>query len=252
MPDEIGSVAESADRPAAALPAAPSELPEFAKKARDLQALRDAVVDAAGVGGGLWLSYLFVFFYLAIAAGGVGHRDLFLESPVKLPFLNVDLPLIGFFVLGPLLFLIVHAYTLLHFTFLADKVGVFHAELQRQIETSDADTGERLRRQLPSNIFVQFLAGPRETRNGAMGFLLRLIALVSLVIGPVLLLVFFQLQFLPFHSEWISWWQRLMVVADLVLLWFLWPSAPPAPSLGRTFVVSRSGSACWPASCPCC
>jgi hypothetical protein len=62
------------------------------------------MVDAATVGGGLWLSYLFVFFYLAIATGGVTHRDLFLESPVKLPFLNVDLPLIGFFVLGPLLF----------------------------------------------------------------------------------------------------------------------------------------------------
>jgi hypothetical protein len=29
--------------------------------------------------------------------GGVTHRDLFLGSPVKLPFLNVDLPLLGFF-----------------------------------------------------------------------------------------------------------------------------------------------------------
>jgi hypothetical protein len=60
--------------------------------------LRDAVVDAGSVGGGLWLSYLFVFFYLAIAAGGVTHRDLLFENPVKLPFLNIDLPLIGFFV----------------------------------------------------------------------------------------------------------------------------------------------------------
>jgi hypothetical protein len=69
---------------------------DFAKQATDLQALRDAVVDAASVGGGLWLSYLFVFFYFAIAAGGVTHRDLLFENPVKLPFLNIDLPLIGF------------------------------------------------------------------------------------------------------------------------------------------------------------
>src|SRR5262245_30301247 len=67
----------------------------LAGKARDLVALRDAVVDAASVGVGLWLSYLFALFYLLIAAGGVTHRDLFLESPVKLPFLNVDLPLRG-------------------------------------------------------------------------------------------------------------------------------------------------------------
>src|SRR4051812_31042950 len=183
----------------------------FAAKAKDLQALRDAVVEAASVGAGLWISFLFVFFYLAIAAGGVTHRDMLFENPVKLPFLNVDLPLIGFFVLGPALFLIVHAYTLLHFVMLAGKVGVFHAELQEQIP--DEDTRARLRRQLPSNIFVQFLAGPREVRAGAMGFILRLIAQISLVAGPIALLVFFQLQFLPYHHEAISWWQRLAVVA---------------------------------------
>ncbi len=199
-----------------------AQSPDFLKRARDLGALRDAVVDAASVGAGLWLSYLFVLFYLAIAAGSVTHRNLFFESPVKLPFLNVDLPLLGFFVLGPGIFLIVHAYVLLHFVLLADKVGVFHAELQAQI--TDEEARARLRRQLPSNIFVQFLAGPREVRTGVMGFLLRLIAQISLVAGPLALLVFFQLQFLPYHHETITWWQRLAVVADLALLWTLWPS----------------------------
>ena len=53
---------------------------------------------------------------------------------------------------------------------------------------------------------------------------MRLIAWISLVFGPILLLVFFQLQFLPFHAEWISWLQRTIIVTDLILLWFLWPS----------------------------
>ena len=170
----------------------------FAGKAKDLQALRDAVVDAATISGSLWISYLFAFFYVGIAAGGVTHRDLFFENPVKLPFLNVELPLTWFFVLGPLLFLIVHAYTLLHFVLLAGKVGAFHAELEAQINYDD--TRARLRRQLPSNIFVQFLAGPRDVRSGIMGFMLRLIALVSLIIAPIALLVFFQLQFLKLHT----------------------------------------------------
>jgi uncharacterized protein YjbI with pentapeptide repeats len=191
----------------------------FAKKAKDLEALRTAVIDAANLGAGLWLSYLFLLFYLAVAAGSVTHRNLLFEDPVKLPFLNVDLSLIGFFVLGPGIFLIVHAYVLLHFVLLADKVGAFHAELQSQI--NDDDTRARLRRQLPSNIFVQFLAGPQQVRIGVIGFLLRLIAQISLVVGPLALLVFFQLQFLPYHQPW---WQRLAVVADLVLLWILWPS----------------------------
>ena len=87
------------------LPPQKSDAASFAAKATDLGALRDAVVDAAGVSTGLWLSYLFVLFYFAIAAGAVTHRDLFLENPVKLPFLNVELPLKAFFVLGPLVFL---------------------------------------------------------------------------------------------------------------------------------------------------
>jgi len=193
----------------------------FAAKATDLEALRTAVVDAAGVGYGLWFSYLFVGFYFAIAAGAVTHRDLLLENPVKLPFLNVELPLKAFFIFGPLVFLVVHAYVLLHFVLLAGKVGAFHAELQKQIR--EGDKRGQLRRQLPSNIFVQFLAGPRDVRQGIVGFLLKSVAVISLVAGPIALLVLFQLQFLPYHSPSITWWQCIAVVLDLVLLWLLWP-----------------------------
>jgi uncharacterized protein YjbI with pentapeptide repeats len=206
--------------------AAPSLTPPaLAAKADDLEADRAAVVDAAGVSAGLWLSYLFVLFYLLVAAAGVTHRDLFFESPVKLPFLNVDLPLKGFFWLGPALFLIVHTYVLLHFVMLAGKVRMFDIQLRKQIE--DPEERTRQRRRLPSNIFVQFLAGPGEVRDGIMGILLWLIALVSLVIGPVALLVFFQLQFLPYHDPWITSWQRLFVALELALLWTLWPRVGP-------------------------
>ena len=201
-------------------PPSRTELTSFAAKARDLGALRDAVVDAASVGTGLWLSYLFVLFYFAIAVGAVTHRDLFLENPVRLPFLNVELPLKAFFVLGPLVFVVVHAYVLLHFVLLAGKIGAFDVELEAQIGGDDVKA--RLRRQLPSNIFVQSLAGPHEERTGTI-FLLRLIGQISLVAGPIALLVLFQLQFLPYHNEPITMWQRAAVVIDLGLLWILWP-----------------------------
>ena len=111
---------------------------------------------------------------------------------------------------------------LLHFVLLAGKVGDFDAELKAQI--GDEDVRTRLRRQLPSNIFVQFLAGSREVRSGVLGALLRLVAQISLVIGPIALLVFFELQFLPYHHWWITWWHRIAVLADIALLWMLWPS----------------------------
>src|SRR5271157_2138870 len=125
---------------------------------------------AADAGGALWLSYLFVLFYLAVAAGAVTHADLFFENPVKLPFLNIELPLLAFFFLAPILFLITHAYTLVHLTMLADKSKRFHQALHAQIGDEDDRAREGraaraairagLQWQLPSNIFVQFLAGP--------------------------------------------------------------------------------------------
>jgi uncharacterized protein YjbI with pentapeptide repeats len=206
--------------------------PEFTETSQAaLSEAISSVAEAAGVTYGLWFSYIFVLLYLLIAAAGVTHRDLLLQSLVKLPFLNIDLPLIGFFVLGPAFVLIVHAYVLLHLLILSGKVDRFHAELHSEI--SDDEVRERLRRQLPSNIFVQLLAGPREVRTGLVGWLLRSISLVSLVVGPVALLVFFQVQFLPYHDEMVTWWHRLVVVFDLGLLWALWPSITRRGALTR-------------------
>jgi hypothetical protein len=182
--------------------------------------LRTAVVDAASVSAGLWLSYLFALFYLLIAAGAVTHKDLFFESPVKLPFLGIDLPLKGFFILGPGLFLIAHTYILLHFSLLADKVRAFNRQQWKQI--GDFETRSDLRQQLPAKIFLQLLAGPSSDRNGVVGAFLWLIATISLVAGPVVLLCFFELQFLPYHDKAISNWHRIAVGLDLVLMWSFW------------------------------
>ena len=211
------------------LPPSAPELPPIAAKAEDLEAIKKAVDDAAAVSGGLWLSYLFVLFYLAIAAGAVTHADLFLENSVKLPFLNIELPLLAFFFLAPILFVIVHAYTLLHLVMLTDKAKWFHHALCEQIgnETDLPDNKAKeirdgLRRQLPSNIFVQFLAGAPETRSGAFGWALRAIGWATLVVGPILLSLLIQIQFLPYHNGFITWTHRMALAADLVLIWWLW------------------------------
>jgi uncharacterized protein YjbI with pentapeptide repeats len=202
--------------------AAPRKASPAAAKADDLEAIKKVVDDAASVSGGLWLSYLFVLFYLAIAAGAVTHADLFLENSVKLPFLNIELPLLTFFFLAPILFVIVHAYALVRLVMLTEKAKRYHEALhdpERHI--SDA-MRENLQWQLPSNIFIQFLAGPSDIRRGLFGWSLRAIAWTTLVIAPVLLLLMMQVQFLPFHSLLITWTHRLAMIADLILIRWLW------------------------------
>jgi hypothetical protein len=207
-------------------PAAPPDpIEQLAEKAHDLDDARKTVEDAASISGTLWFSYLFTLFYIAIAAGAVTHKDLLLENPVKLPFLNVELPLVAFFALAPILFVLSHAYTLMHFALLAGKIGAYKTILEEKLpDAAAAETRDRLRRQLPTNIFVQFLAGPRDIRRGGLGWLLRSVAWISLVIGPTLLLLLLQIQFLPYHLEWPTMVQRFALLADLILLWLLWPA----------------------------
>jgi uncharacterized protein YjbI with pentapeptide repeats len=47
--------------------------------------------------------------------------------------------------------------------------------------------------------------------------------MITLVIGPICLLVFFELQFLPYDHIGITSWQRVAVGIDLLLVWLFWP-----------------------------
>jgi hypothetical protein len=198
------------------------DIAPMAAKPDELEAIKKAVDDAASVNGGLWLSYLFVLFYLAVAAGAVTHADLFLENAVKLPFLNIELPLLAFFFLAPILFIIVHAYTLVHLVMLTEKTKRYDQALHDPARQVTDTRRAILQWQLPGNIFIQFLAGPKELRTGWFDWALRVIAWVTLVIAPVLLLLLMQVQFLPYHSMFITWSHRLALLADLILIWWLW------------------------------
>jgi hypothetical protein len=213
-------------------------------EAEDPEVLRKAVDDTSSVSGGLWLSYLFVLFYLGIAAGDVTHADLLLQNTVKLPFLNVELPMLAFFALAPLLFVITHAYTLVNLVMLADRVRQF-GELRDHIGnlTSDAEAlniRAALTRQLPSNIFVQFLGRSSETRSGALGLILEAILWITLVVAPVALLLLIEIQFLPYHDLWITWTSRIALILDLGLIWWLWRNILQSRTFGNQRFFLRS------------
>ncbi len=234
---------------AAGAPASMPTLPVIAAKADDLEEIKKAVEDAASVSGGLWLSYLFVLSYIAIAAGAVTHEDLLLVRPVKLPFLNVELPLKAFFALAPFVVLIIHAYALMHFIMLGKKASRFHNALYSQYpdrgtapDGTNKDIRDKKRWLLPSNIFVQTLAGPPELRGGFFGIMLKVIALTTLVLLPVLVLLLLQIQFLPFHDTRITWAQRGALFLDVLLLW---PLRPPILADLGTKVSQRAQSFSW-------
>ena len=84
----------------------------------------------------LWTTFVTFELYLAIAFGSVKHRDLFLETPVKLPILDVDLPLVGFFVLAPAILVIFHFYVFLQLYGLAAKAREYNGLLKEQVQAT--------------------------------------------------------------------------------------------------------------------
>src|SRR3954470_17095693 len=106
----------------------------MAADAKDLGALEKALNDAAGKASVLWTTFVTFELYLAIAFGSVKHRDLFLETPVKLPILNVDLPLVGFFVLAPLILVIFYFYVFLQLYGLAATARDYNVLVKEQVE----------------------------------------------------------------------------------------------------------------------
>jgi uncharacterized protein YjbI with pentapeptide repeats len=187
---------------------------------KDIAELQKALNDAAGKASVLWTTFVIFQLYLAIAFGSVTHRDLFLETPIKLPLLNVDLPLAGFFAVAPTLLVILHFYVFLQLLGLTTKANDYNTLLVNEVPVA-ADR-RYLRQRLDAFPILQFLAGPRDQRTGFRGLSLRLIAWITLVGTPLLILLHGQATFLPYHREWIVWLQRVVVLIDLVVIWYFW------------------------------
>jgi len=98
-----------------------------------------------------------------------------------------------------------------------------------------------LRERLDSFLVLQFLTGPMGQRSGFIGFSLRLIAWITLVAAPILILLEAHVTFLPYHRESVVWLQRAAVVIDLVIIWYFWDRVRS----GDVLIVSRVSSKIW-------
>ncbi|HEY8008138.1 MAG TPA: pentapeptide repeat-containing protein [Methylocella sp.] len=170
----------------------------------------------------LWFSFLIFMVYLAIATWTTTHRMLFLGEPLNLPVLNIKLPLLGFYILTPVIFVTFHFYMLLNLVLLARTAKSFEDALGRAFP-EDGEPRENFRMRIENTLFVQLLVGGRLEREGTNAKLLSLMALITLALAPVALLLMIQIKFLPYHSEWITWLHRGLLTLDLALVWTLWP-----------------------------
>jgi len=187
----------------------------------DVEALEKSLNDSATRVSTIWVSYLLFGLYLVIAAGNVTHRQIFLADPVKLPVLGVELPLVGFFFLAPIIFVTYHVYVMIQVVLLARTAEAYNEAVERNV--ANEAYRDRVRQRLANTLFAQIFAGSARERSGILGILLSLMAWVTLVIAPICVLLVVEFKFLPYHSSVATWTHRFLVIVDLLSVLLLWP-----------------------------
>src|SRR5689334_20779474 len=124
--------------------------------------LLEAVNRSSDSANTAWLIYIALMSYLLITVAGISHKDLLLNSDITLPILQVRIELTRFFLLAPILLLILHLGVMVQLVQLARKTHEFAASI-RMLETSDQRT-HPLRLELDNFFFVQAIAGPERSR----------------------------------------------------------------------------------------
>jgi uncharacterized protein YjbI with pentapeptide repeats len=176
--------------------------------------LLDAVNNSSDTAHMGWLLFLGLMTYLTIAVAGVSHKDLLLQTPVALPILQVSIQQMQFFQFAPVLLVLLHMGVVSQLVLLARKTLEFDTAVQL-LESSPKRT-HPLRLELHNFFFVQAVAGPH--RSHIMSVFLHGMSWLTLVVLPVVLLLFIQIRYLPFHDVAITWVHRLALIADIAML----------------------------------
>jgi uncharacterized protein YjbI with pentapeptide repeats len=161
-----------------------------------------------------WLIFIAIMSYLLVAVAGVTHKDLLLSSDIALPILQVRIDLTRFFLFAPILLVLFHLGVVAQLVMLARKTLEFDTAI-RMLEVTDRRT-HPLRLELHNFFFVQAIAGPE--RSPVMSVFLHAMSWLTLVFLPVVLLLYVQVAFLPYHDETITWAHRVALTADMAML----------------------------------
>ena len=189
--------------------------------------------DASAQARTTWFTFMLFGAYLGVTIGSTTHKQLLLDAPIELPLLSVKLPIQGFYRLVPLLLVLVHYYALVQLYLLSRTLHLLDDAIEREVHL--ATERERVRARVDSFVVAQLIAGVN--RSWIVRLFMRFAAWVTMLAAPVLLLLGFQIVFLPYHDVTTTWTQRIALAADLFLCWLLWPAVThPSGRLGGVLV----------------
>jgi len=182
----------------------------------ELSAAEKSVSEVASRVDKHWMAFVLISVVTLVSVANFSDTDILLGTALKIPLLDVSLPLFGYGLLTPFVYVVFHGYLLFEIFGLNRKLSLYEECLQHAVKVQ-ADR-RRLRERLPTFAFIHMYS----PQSGGLETLSGLIMVTSIVLLPLLTLLTFLLRFLCYHSELLSWAHRLVFVSDLSMLWLCW------------------------------
>lgn len=146
-----------------------------------------------------------LYMYVFVTVSSIESQDFLTGKQVKLPVFLVEVSLKGFFAIVPIIITISLLYLILSFNPLLKNIEFLHRHNALRESTSAQSY-------LLSRIISSVVQRDRRRNK-----ILPTIFLLLFISIPVLLLLFIQINFLPYHSEHLTWLQRICVLLAAVI-----------------------------------
>lgn len=170
---------------------------------------------------GLWLGFLALLAYLIVSVGSVSNLDLLFDNPIRLPILSVDLPVREFFIFSPMLLVVNQFYFLLILSDLGERVQKVNRNLERHVANDSIKRANILK--IDSFFITRMLINRQIQTYVYPKYLLKIMAWVTLLIVPTATLILFQIKFLPYQDELVTWIHRTCFIISITICCYFWP-----------------------------
>lgn len=183
-------------------------------QAESLQAPRellDAANNASEKIAALHIAFLALCTYILVIVFSTTDMDLLIGKGVKLPVVDVEVPIKGFYLTAPYLIVLVHFNLLIQLQLLSRKLFAF--------DEAARGTGG-LHDQLHIFPYNYYLVG---RQNKLIHAFITILITTTILALPYLSLITLQARFLAYQDEVVTWTQRLATWLDITLIAILWP-----------------------------
>lgn len=152
--------------------------------------------------------------YVLVIVFGTTDLDLLIGKGIKLPFVNVEVPIVGFYVFAPFILVLVHFNLLLQLELLSRKLHAFDSA------APEGDEIGGLRDRLHIFPFTYYLAGRPGPRVQPF---VALMVSITIIMLPLVTLLSLQMVFLAYQEEMFTWMQRIAIWIDIASVAYFWP-----------------------------